>query len=309
MNEATGNEVVRRWRAGASLRASARALDLSRNTVRRALAGVQAARAGEAPPPAAARPSLLDSYETVIVELLGRYPDLTAARVHQELRARGFTGGYTSVRQRVGQLRPRPTPAPVVRFETAPAAQAQVDYATYDIDFTEEGRRRVHLFSYLLGYSRRQHLHFVEAQDFETTLRQHVQAFEHLGGVAATCLYDNFKVLVTGYDGDVPSYNTRFLAFATHYGFRPVAGRPRRPQTKGKVERPFYYAQTNLLCGRTFRTLAHLNEVTAGWLAEVADVRLPTPVTEGARRRWPAARPVRRHPLTCVSVSWRTSRP
>jgi len=274
MNEATRNEVVRRWRAGASMRAIARALDLSRNTVRRALAGVQAARAGETPPPAGGRPSLLDPYEAVIGELLGRYPDLTAARVFQELRARGFTGGYTIVRRRVGQLRPRPAPAPVIRFETAPGAQAQADYATYDIDFTEEGRRRVHLFSYLLGYSRRQYLRFVEAQDFETTLRQHVRAFEHLGGVAATCLYDNLKVVVTGYDGDVPIYNTRFLAFATHYGFRPVACRPRRPQTKGKVERPFYYAQTNLLCGRTFRTLAHLNEVTAGWLAEVADVRI-----------------------------------
>jgi transposase len=274
MNEATRNEIVRRWQAGGSMRSIARTLRVSRNPVRRALNGIAAARAGKTPSPAGARPSLLDPYEATIVELLGRYPDLTTARVLQELRARGFTGGYTIVRLRVNQLRPQPAPAPVVRFETAPGAQAQVDYATYDIDFSEEGRRRVHLFSYLLGYSRRQYLRFVEAQDFETTLRQHVRAFEYLGGVAATCLYDNFKVVVTGYDGDVPINNTRFLAFATHYGFRPVACRPRRPQTKGKVERPFHYAQINLLKGRTFRTLAHLNEVTLGWLAEVADIRL-----------------------------------
>jgi transposase len=274
MNEVTRNEVVRRWRGGASMRSIARALGLARNTVRRVLADVTAARAGEPAPRPGARPSLLDSYEAVIVDLLGRYPDLTAARVLQELRARGFRGGYTIVRQRVGQLRPCPAPSPVIRFETAPGAQAQVDYATYDIDFSEEGRRRVHLFSYLLGYSRRQYLRFVEAQDFETTVRQHVRAFEHLGGAAATCLYDNRKVVVTGYDADVPIYNTRFLAFATHYGFRPVACRPRRPQTKGKVERPFHYAQINLLSGRAFRTLAHLNEVTAGWLADVADVRI-----------------------------------
>jgi len=69
-------------------------------------------------------------------------------------------------------------------------------------------------------------------------------------------------------------YNTRFLAFATHYGFRPIACRPKRPQTKGKVERPFWYAETNLLSGREFRSLEHLNEVTAWWLAEVADVRV-----------------------------------
>ena len=136
-----------------------------------------------------------------------------------------------------------------------------------------EGRRRVHAFSYVLGYSRRQYLHFVEAQDFATTLREHIRAFEHLGGVAATCLYDNMKVVVSGYDGDEPVYNPQFLAFAAHYGFRPVACRPRRPQTKGKVERPFGYVESSLLGGRTFRSLEHLNETTVWWLAEVADVR------------------------------------
>ena len=65
------------------------------------------------------------------------------------------------------------------------------------------------------------------------------------------------------YDAEQPIYNTRFLAFATYYGFRPVACRPRRPQTKGKIERPFWYLETNLLNGRTFSTLEHLNETTA----------------------------------------------
>lgn len=125
MNEATRNEVVRRWQAGASMRAIAAALGLARNTVRRALAGVQAARTGQAPGEAVRRPSLLDPYEAVIREMLGRYPDMTATRVLQELRAQGFTGGYTIVRQRVERLRPQSGPPPVVRFETAPGAQAR----------------------------------------------------------------------------------------------------------------------------------------------------------------------------------------
>lgn len=44
--------------------------------------------------------------------------------------------------------------------------------------------------------------------------------------------------------------------------------------TKGKVERAFWYAEKNLLNGRTFRSLEHLNEVTRWWLANVADVRV-----------------------------------
>jgi len=125
-----------------------------------------------------------------------------------------------------------------------------------------------------LGYSRRQYLRFTDSQDLETTLREHVRAFTHLGGVAATCLYDNMKVVVSRREGEQPIYNTRFLAFATHYGFRPVACRPRRPQTKGKVEKQFYFAETNLLSGREFRSLEHLNEVTDWWLKEAADVRV-----------------------------------
>jgi transposase len=275
MTEQKRNEIVSRFRAGASIRRIARDLGLARNTVSCALARVQAQWAGAdaaAPPPM--RPRSLDRYEPVIRELLGRYPELTAVRLLEGLRQRGFAGGYTVVRRRLRELRPKATPAPVIRFETSPGVQAQMDYAVHDLDFTGEGRRRVCLFSYLLGYSRRQYLRFVEAQDFATTVREHVRAFTHLGGVAATCLYDNQKVVVTGYEDDVPIYNPRFLAFATHYGYRPVACRPRRPQTKGKVERPFHYVETSLLNGRTFDTLDHLNETTAWWLANVADVRV-----------------------------------
>ena len=123
---------------------------------------------------------------------------------------------------------------PIRRFETGPGIQAQMDWAVYTIDFSAEGPRRVNLFSYVLGYSRRQYLHFTERQDFETLLREHIRAFEHLGGVAATCLYDNMKTVVDRWEGGEPLYNTRFLAFATHYGFRPRACWPRRARPKGR---------------------------------------------------------------------------
>jgi len=105
MTEPKRNEIVSRWRAGSSIRQIARELGLSRNTVRRVLAQIEARRAGGPDgSPTRWRPSCLDPYELVIRELLGRYPDLTAVRLLQELRQRGFSGGYTVVRQRLSEL-------------------------------------------------------------------------------------------------------------------------------------------------------------------------------------------------------------
>jgi len=287
MTEAMRHEIVQRHQQGASRRAIARELGITRGAVARVLAQVQAQRDGQAAPlpKPRRRGSILDAYEPILKELLAKYPDLTVERALQELQARGFRGRYTIVRQRMRLLRPRATPTPVARFETGPGQQAQMDFGIYDIDFTREGRRRVYLFSYLLGYSRRQYLRWVESMDLLTTLREHVHAFHHLGGVARVCLYDNFKAVVLWHDADGPLYNPKFLAFATHYGFRPQACRVRRPQTKGKCERKFFYVETSLLNGRTFDTLEHLNAVTQEWLANVADVRVLRDFKEAPRER------------------------
>jgi transposase len=107
-----------------------------------------------------------------------------------------------------------------------------MDFSPYEIPFTAEGRRRVHAFSYILSYSRRQYVRFVESQDFTTTIREHVRAFEYLQGLATTCLYDNMKVVVTGYDGDQPIYNTGFWpsrpTMVSNPGLVGLAGRRRK---------------------------------------------------------------------------------
>ncbi|MBW2726647.1 MAG: transposase, partial [Deltaproteobacteria bacterium] len=131
---------------------------------------------------------MVDTHVERIRKLLARYPKITVKRLLEELRKHDYQGGYSILCERVKQLRISPPTPWVERFETAAGVQAQMDYAVYTIDFTSEGRRRVNLFSWILSYSRRQYLRFVESQDMETTLREHIRAFEHLGGVAATGL-------------------------------------------------------------------------------------------------------------------------
>jgi transposase len=273
------NEIVHRHALGQSVRGIARSMSLSRRAVTRALTEHDGARQQGSPHPdlpdrRRRRASMIDEYEEAIGGFVKRYPDITVIRLLEELRALGYQGGYSILREHVKTLRAPAAAQPIQRFETGPGIQAQMDWAVYTIEFSAEGTRRVNLFSYLLGYSRRQYLRFTERQDFETLLREHIRAFEHMGGVAATCLYDNMKTVVDRWEDGEPLYNTRFLAFATHYGFRPRACWPRRPQTKGKVERPFSYVELNLLNGRTFSSLEQLNQMTQVWLANTADVRI-----------------------------------
>lgn len=279
------NDVIHRWKNLQSVRSIAVELGLGRYKVTRIIAkhtqnrDAVSATQKDAPPASLGSPakryrSKLDPFADQIAQLLERYPKISSTRILEELRHSGYDGGYSILKDRVRELRKSPTKQLTVRFETAPGAQAQMDWASYEMNFTIEGKRRVHLFSYILGYSRRQYIHFTESMDFETTIRQHIKAFDHLGGVAAVCLYDNMRVVVTRWEDDAPVYNTRFLAFATHYGYKPWACKVRRPQTKGKVERPFHYVEMNLLAGREFRSLEHLNEVARWWLSQVADVRL-----------------------------------
>jgi transposase len=310
MNERIRLEVIRMSYGGASQRRIAHALGLARKTVAKVLKEHELQRTGAVVRKTTRRPRLLDPYEEAMAEMLERYPDITAVRLHEELLQKGFRGGYTVVKDRLRAVRPRPLVKPVVRFETAPGVQAQMDYSQYTIHFLSEGVRKVYAFSYILAFSRRQYVRFVESQQLTTTLREHVRAFEHLGGCAVTCLYDNMKVVVTGFDGSQPLFNTRFLSFATHYGFQPQLCRPYRPQTKGKVERPFYFLETNLLNARSFSTLEHLNEVTRAWLAEVADQRIhrhtqKRPI-ELYEQEKPHLLPLPEHPFDTSEVVYRT---
>ena len=133
------NEIVRLYYGGTSMRKIAQTLRISRHTVKRVLTEHDGGRSGESPSSRRKRPSQLDAYEATILALLERYPDITAMRVLEELRKEGFSGGYTIVKERVGRLRPHRRKQPVMRFETSPGAQAQMDYATYTIDFTGKG--------------------------------------------------------------------------------------------------------------------------------------------------------------------------
>jgi transposase len=226
---------------GLSVSAIARQMGVDRKTVRTYIAKGLEPPAYKKRPPA---PSLVDRFEPYLCERLAAYPTLTARRLFREIKERGFSGGYSIVRDRVRDIRPAPSAGYEVRFETPPGQQAQVDFARFEVEFVDEPglKRIVWLFSMVLGYSRLIWARFVLHQDLQSVLRCHIAALEAIGGAPRTILYDRMKTAVIGEDADgLVVYNRALVDLARHYGFQPRACRPYRAKTKGKVERPFRY--------------------------------------------------------------------
>jgi transposase len=262
-------------RQGLSISAIARQMGRDPKTVRKYIArGLEPPAYG---PRQAGRPSKLGPYLDYLRERVTTFPELSAVRLHREIRERGYTGAYTAVKRFVAAVRPDRGPKPFeLRFETPAGQQAQVDFARFVTEFTDEPgvTRIVWLFSLVLGHSRFIFARYVMHQDLQTLLRCHMQAFAAIGGVPIEILYDRMKTAVTGEDdaGHIV-YNGSLLSLARHYSFLPKACRPYRAKTKGKVERPFSYIRQDFFLARTFRNLDDLNAQLDDWLATVANVR------------------------------------
>ncbi|WPZ35871.1 MULTISPECIES: IS21 family transposase [Thalassobaculum] len=264
-------------RQGLSISAIARESGFDRKTVRRYI------ERGLEPPsygPRRPRSRLLDPYTPYLRERVMTWPGLTGARLLRELRDLGYSGGYTAVTDYLRDIRPAPTPGYEIRFETPPGQQGQVDFAQFQVVFTDEPEqpRIVWLFSLVLGHSRLIWARFVAHQDLATVLRCHVAAFDAIGGVPRELLYDRMKTAVIGEaaDGEPRGivYNRALVDLARHYGFHPRACQPYRAKTKGKVERPFRYIREDFFLARSFRNLDDLNEQLRRWLDSVANPRV-----------------------------------
>lgn len=263
---------------GWSIRALSRHFAMGRNTIRRILRKNQSQREKghdvlDRKRPVV-RPSKLDPYRPMIKELIESYPDITGVRLVELLIEAEFTGGSTIVTDYLRKIRPRPKKEPVVRFETEPGQQGQMDWSPYTLNFTHTGKQKVVCFSYILGFSRRQYIDFTTDRKFFTLIRRHQDAFAHFDGVCKTCLYDNEKTVVLRWEAGQPVYNPSFVAFITHYHCRPIACLPGRAQTKGKVEAPFQYIEKNLFNARKFRDMEDLRAMAKWWLTNRSDVHI-----------------------------------
>lgn len=263
-------------RQGMGIRAIAREAGVSRNTVRRVLRGQAKVRYGPRRP----RATKLDAFKGYLGERLAgaggvRIPATVLVR---ELREQGYGGGLTQLKMFLASIRPPRQEEPLVRFETAPGQQMQVDFVV----FRRRGER-LSAFVATLGYSRMSYVRFVSEETWPTLKGCLEGAFGYFGGVPGEVLFDNMKTVVierNAYGRGRHRLHAGLLALSRDLGFAVRLCRPYRAKTKGKVERFNRYLREsfyNPLVTRLQATVAldahTANVEVAKWLRDVANVR------------------------------------
>ena len=164
-----------------------------------------------------------------------------ARKLLEEIRGRGYNGGYSQLKLAVNPWREEGRERAFVRFETGPGEQSQMDWG----HFGNWGRRRLYGFALTLCYSRMRYIEFTQSQDIHHLLSCMVHGFRYFGGVTESVLTDRMKTVLLDQTGGELHFNTKFLQFAAYYGFVPRVCRPYRPETKGKIESTVRFVKQN----------------------------------------------------------------
>jgi len=268
-------------RQGKGIREIARETGIARNTVRAILRDEHRGGYAQREP----RPTKLDPYTAYLSDRLQRAGkvQLHATVLLREVRDLGYDGGITQLKEYLRLIRPAIEPEPVVRFETEPGKQLQIDFVVF-----RRGKLPLRAFTAELGYSRYACVEFTDNERTETLAACLERALQFFDGVPEQILCDNPKTVVierNAYGDGKHRYNPYLLDLAKHYGLALKLCAPYRAQTKGKVERFHRYLRGSffnpLQAGQNeLVDVVQANHDVLPWLHEIANVRIHATLKE-----------------------------
>jgi transposase len=254
-------EVRRLHRAeGLSIKAIARRLGVSRNTVRAALRS-------EGPPryERSSSGSAVDVFEPRIRELLHDVPEMPASVIAERI---GWTRGMTILRDRVAELRPLFVPPdPCQRTSYEPGELAQFDLWQPDVDIPL-GHGQVDKLWVVVGvcgFSRFIGAWMVPSRAGHDVLAGMLHVLEQFGALPRTAVWDQEGCIGQWRQGR-QQLTAEFQAFRGTLGMGARLCGPADPEAKGLVERANGYFETSFLPGRRFEDVADFNRQLTGWL-------------------------------------------
>ena len=164
---------------------------------------------------------------------------LTLIRLFEELRGRGYMGGYDAVRRYAGRWskeRGHSTAAAYVPLTFAPGEAYQFDWS-HEIVLLDGVTVTVKAAHVRLCHSRMLFVRVYPRETQEMVFDAHDRAFALFKGACERGIYDNMKTAVeTIFVGKQRLYNRRFLQMCSHYLVEPVACTPASGWEKGQVE-------------------------------------------------------------------------
>jgi hypothetical protein len=252
LDEATRTTILKLKAAGHGTRAIARALGVSRISVRRVIAS------GDAAPPLIVRAEVAEPHREAILELYARYQG-HLGRVYEELRARGAELSYPALtafcrKHGIGS----PPPPPAGHYEFPAAEEMQHDTSPHLATIGGEPTR-VQIASLVLCYSRMIFFqHYPRFTRFECKAFL-TEALGYFGGAASRCLIDNTHVIVAAGTGETMIPAPEMAAFAERFGFVFKAHKVGHANRSARVEAPFHRIQTAFLAGSKFSDWRDLN--------------------------------------------------
>jgi transposase len=254
------------------IREIAAALRVSRQTVRKALAGSETSfryRQRQLQP----LPQLGPFRERLEALLASngtkpRRERLTWVRMFETLRGEGYAGGYDSVRRHARRWAERQASLPAAVFIPlwfAPGEAYQFDWS-HEIVVLGGVTTTVKVAHLRLCHSRMTLITAYPRETQEMVFDAHERAFQLFGGSARRGIYDNMKTAVdTVFVGKKRVFNRRFLQMCSHHLVEPVACTPAAGWEKGQVENQVGNARERLFTPRLHAaSFAELNR----WLAD-----------------------------------------
>jgi transposase len=227
---------------GKSIKEIARDLKVSRNTVRKVLRS--GATAFEYEREVQPRPKLgrwMSDLEDLLLANAAKpgREQLTLIRIFEELRERGYEGGYDTVRRyarRWSKKRGGSVAAAFVPLSFAPGEAYQFDWS-HEIVLLNGATVKVKVAHVRLCYSRMVFVHAYPRETQEMVFDAHERAFAFFRGTCRRGIYDNMKTAVESvFIGKERRYNRRFLQMCSHYLVDPTACTPAAGWEKGQVE-------------------------------------------------------------------------
>jgi len=258
-------------REGKSERAIARQLGMSRNTVHRLLL-----RPG---PPLYERsrpPSMLDPHRNAILAMLKEDARAPATVIREHLQAEGYAGGITILKDYLKEVRPQFLLAHTYqRTSYLPGELGQVDWweLPVRIPVALHTERKAFGLVVTLPHSAAHTCVFTHSQTLYDFLPAVLGCLVRLGGVPAGLVLDNDTSMVVHVPGHRSRLHQEVAALFGALGTRAIVLPPRRPTSKGQVERTVGYLETSFLPLRHFRDIGDLQAQHDAWAQGKAYLR------------------------------------